>query len=291
MQPACTDAPALRDRIATDAAGCFFDRATTARYGDLAGGTSLGGRRGELAGRSVLLAIAGQLTAALALIELDGCARRIVILPPDVPSESFGAADRCGGDRCGGDGCGYAAPCGARASGACRLCADDRGGPGRPVTAAAHRVGDAHLRHHRPAENGAARFRRSDRGHRRRRAPPTAPPCGARSTTSAATAACRSFCARFSAAPRLFLSSAGEPVAEHPGAARASWRHASLWNAVALAPRADEFGNRPDRAALRAAVGRDRRSGGARRPARRVSGCRDRPRLRLDRGRRRLRRQ
>jgi acyl-coenzyme A synthetase/AMP-(fatty) acid ligase len=87
MKPACTDAPALRDRIAHDAAGLFFDRATTARYGDLIGGTSLGGRRAELAGRSVLLATATQFTAALALIELDGCARRIVILPPDVPSE------------------------------------------------------------------------------------------------------------------------------------------------------------------------------------------------------------
>jgi acyl-coenzyme A synthetase/AMP-(fatty) acid ligase len=91
MKPVCTDAPAVRDRIAHDAAhdaaGLFFDRAATARYGDLIGGTSLGGRRGELAGRSVLLASASQLTAALALIELDGCARRIVILPPDVPSE------------------------------------------------------------------------------------------------------------------------------------------------------------------------------------------------------------
>ena len=91
MKPACTDAPALRDRIAHDAAhdaaGFFFDRAATARYGDLIGGTSLGGRRGELAGRSVLLATASQLTAALALIELDGCARRIVILPPDVAPE------------------------------------------------------------------------------------------------------------------------------------------------------------------------------------------------------------
>jgi acyl-coenzyme A synthetase/AMP-(fatty) acid ligase len=87
MKPACTDAPALRDRLATDATGFFFDRAATARYGDLAGGTTLGGRRAELAGRSVLLATAAQFTAALALIELDGCARRIVILPPDVPSQ------------------------------------------------------------------------------------------------------------------------------------------------------------------------------------------------------------
>ena len=50
---------------------------------ELAHGTSLGGRLPELAGRSVLLATASQLTSALALIELEGVARRIVILPPD----------------------------------------------------------------------------------------------------------------------------------------------------------------------------------------------------------------
>ncbi len=217
MKPACTDAPALRDRIATTPPGAaaFFDRAATARYGDLVGGTSLGGRRGELAGRSVLLATASQLTAALALIELDGCARRIVILPPDVAPEYLApliAAAEIDAVVTDADTPRHAA---LELAVACRLRADDRAGPGRPVAAAAHRVGDAHLRHHRRAENGDARFRRSDWRHRRGRAPPTAPRCGARSTTSAAMAACRFFCAPFSAAPRLFLSSAGEPVAEH----------------------------------------------------------------------------
>jgi acyl-coenzyme A synthetase/AMP-(fatty) acid ligase len=51
--------------------------------GDLRGGTSLGGRVEELAGRSVLLAVRDQLPAALALIELDGVARRVVLCPPD----------------------------------------------------------------------------------------------------------------------------------------------------------------------------------------------------------------
>ena len=50
---------------------------------ELAHGTSLGGSLPALAGRSVLLATASQLTSALALIELEGVARRIVILPPD----------------------------------------------------------------------------------------------------------------------------------------------------------------------------------------------------------------
>jgi len=55
--------------------------------GDLARGSSLGGRLEELSGRCVLVATADQLTAALALIELDGVARRLVLFPPDLPRE------------------------------------------------------------------------------------------------------------------------------------------------------------------------------------------------------------
>jgi acyl-coenzyme A synthetase/AMP-(fatty) acid ligase len=47
-------------------------------------GTSLGGSLNELNGRSVLLAARDQLPAALALIELDGVARRVVLCPPDI---------------------------------------------------------------------------------------------------------------------------------------------------------------------------------------------------------------
>jgi acyl-CoA synthetase (AMP-forming)/AMP-acid ligase II len=49
-------------------------------------GSSLDARRDELHGLSVLLAIKDQLTAGLALIELDGIARRIVLCPPDLPA-------------------------------------------------------------------------------------------------------------------------------------------------------------------------------------------------------------
>jgi acyl-coenzyme A synthetase/AMP-(fatty) acid ligase len=52
---------------------------------ELLRGSSLGGRLGDLCGRSVLLAAKDQLTAALALIELDGIARRIVLCPADLP--------------------------------------------------------------------------------------------------------------------------------------------------------------------------------------------------------------
>ena len=49
-------------------------------------GSTLGRRLDDLHGRSVLLSTRDQLSAALALIELDGIARRIVLCPPDVPS-------------------------------------------------------------------------------------------------------------------------------------------------------------------------------------------------------------
>ena len=54
---------------------------------DLASGSSLGGRLAELHGRSVLVSTGDQLTAALALIELDGVARRLILCPPDLSAE------------------------------------------------------------------------------------------------------------------------------------------------------------------------------------------------------------
>ena len=42
---------------------------------------------GELRGRSVLVLTRDQLTTALALIELDGIARRLVLCPPDLRFE------------------------------------------------------------------------------------------------------------------------------------------------------------------------------------------------------------
>ncbi len=52
---------------------------------DLAKGSSLYGHGEELAGRSVLIATTSQLAAALAIIELDGVARRLILYPPDLP--------------------------------------------------------------------------------------------------------------------------------------------------------------------------------------------------------------
>ena len=63
--------------------------AATVTFGDLLRGSSLSGRAEELRGRSVLVSTKDQFTAALALIELDGIARRLVLCPPDLPFEHF----------------------------------------------------------------------------------------------------------------------------------------------------------------------------------------------------------
>jgi acyl-coenzyme A synthetase/AMP-(fatty) acid ligase len=98
MNMAGVEAPSLRHSVANlKAPGFLWDRAASARFTDLDRGTSLGlgislaGRLADLAGRSVLLGTTSQLTTALALIELDAIARRLVILPPDVEAEHLGA--------------------------------------------------------------------------------------------------------------------------------------------------------------------------------------------------------
>jgi len=81
----------LRDLVgSTRAAGFVLDRDTACCFTELKRGTTLGSRLEELGGRSVLLATGRQLTTALALVELDGLADRIVILPPDINAEHFG---------------------------------------------------------------------------------------------------------------------------------------------------------------------------------------------------------
>ena len=69
----------------------LFGRDGAVCVGDLVAGTALGGRLDEFADRSVLVAAGSQLATALALIELDGVARRLVILPPDADPVHFAA--------------------------------------------------------------------------------------------------------------------------------------------------------------------------------------------------------
>ena len=80
-----TDAPSLRDRIADDAAARALFLRPRRDSARLATSTRHQLRRPprQLAGRSVLLP-PRPLTAALALIELDGIARRLVLCPPDL---------------------------------------------------------------------------------------------------------------------------------------------------------------------------------------------------------------
>jgi acyl-coenzyme A synthetase/AMP-(fatty) acid ligase len=92
MKMARTEARSLRQFLADGSPErVLWDRAASANIADLVGGTSLGGRLKELAGKSVLVATGSQLTTAPALIELDGVARRLTILPPDADPEHFAA--------------------------------------------------------------------------------------------------------------------------------------------------------------------------------------------------------
>ena len=86
------EAQSLRQRIAASAASklFFWDQTAQACVNHLVRGSSLGGRFEDLAGKSVLVATSSQLTAALALIELDGHVRRLTILPPDTATDHLG---------------------------------------------------------------------------------------------------------------------------------------------------------------------------------------------------------
>ena len=81
-----SDLRSLRDWVddAAQAPRYLWARDTSVILNQLTSGSSFGSRYFDLVGRSVLIATRDQLTTALALIELDGVARRLVILPPDV---------------------------------------------------------------------------------------------------------------------------------------------------------------------------------------------------------------
>src|SRR5438552_4467363 len=61
------------------------DRKKRISLNQILNSTVFDGKVRELAGKSVLLAAHDQLSAALALIELDGMAGRLVLCPPGVP--------------------------------------------------------------------------------------------------------------------------------------------------------------------------------------------------------------
>src|SRR5947209_6492962 len=81
----------LRDFLCEAPAACrLWGADAHVAFGDLARGSAFGGGLQELANRSVLIATRDQLSAALALIELDGIAARMVLCPPDLPADQLG---------------------------------------------------------------------------------------------------------------------------------------------------------------------------------------------------------
>lgn len=85
-------------------AGRLHGGVATVDLAALARGSSLGGRLEELRGRSVLLAVKDPLRAALAMLELDGVAARMVLCPADLAPEHLPAVARAAvADACVGD--------------------------------------------------------------------------------------------------------------------------------------------------------------------------------------------
>lgn len=75
---------ALRNYLAAGVSDrTLSDSSETVAIADIAHGTVLGSRLPELAGRSVVLSLSTQLLSGIAMIELDGVARRILLCPPD----------------------------------------------------------------------------------------------------------------------------------------------------------------------------------------------------------------
>jgi acyl-coenzyme A synthetase/AMP-(fatty) acid ligase len=84
----------LWDSIAPSGAaisGVFHGRGTSVALAELAAGSTFGAALESLRGRSVLIATHEQLPTALALVELDGVARRMVLCTPDLNVEQLAA--------------------------------------------------------------------------------------------------------------------------------------------------------------------------------------------------------
>ena len=81
----------LRDFLNETSGRALSDPRWVVAMSDIRGGTILGGRAAELAGRSVLVAMADQLSTALAMFEIDGVAKRMLLCPPDLRTEHVGS--------------------------------------------------------------------------------------------------------------------------------------------------------------------------------------------------------
>lgn len=76
---------ALRDYLSPELKGrAISDARHSVSLTDVLRHTCLIGGVRKLSGRSVMLATSGQLISALAIIELDGVAKRMLLCPPDL---------------------------------------------------------------------------------------------------------------------------------------------------------------------------------------------------------------
>jgi acyl-coenzyme A synthetase/AMP-(fatty) acid ligase len=75
--------------------GALIGPARAVPLASLAQASCLGGRLDAVRGRSVIVAIRDQLTAGLALLELDGVAKRMVLCTPDLSPEHLPHVARC----------------------------------------------------------------------------------------------------------------------------------------------------------------------------------------------------
>jgi acyl-CoA synthetase (AMP-forming)/AMP-acid ligase II len=79
------EAFALRDYLGPQLKGrTISDARHVVSLTDILSQTCLDARPGELSGRSALISVSGQLVAALAMIEIDGIGRRMLLCPPDL---------------------------------------------------------------------------------------------------------------------------------------------------------------------------------------------------------------
>jgi acyl-coenzyme A synthetase/AMP-(fatty) acid ligase len=79
---------ALRNYLGPELKGrTLSDARQAVSLTDILEETCLVGRFGQLSGRSVLLAVGDQLISAVAMMELDGVARRMLLCPPDLNAE------------------------------------------------------------------------------------------------------------------------------------------------------------------------------------------------------------
>jgi hypothetical protein len=83
---------ALRDYLDPGLTGrTLSDARHTASLSEIADQTCLKGRLAELSGRSVLVATSSQFLAGLAMLEIDGIARRMLLCPPDLNADHLQA--------------------------------------------------------------------------------------------------------------------------------------------------------------------------------------------------------